>query len=308
MDTIRIVQRFHSLFYTPQFVALHLGVLEQEGLRVDLTTAASGAALSAMLLRGEADLGLSGPIRTLELAERGSGARLISLIEVNSRDGFFLLGHGPQPRFQWADLLGSRLILFAEAPTPWLCLQQVLRRYGIDRGGITLIADLPTDQAVAAFLRGEADYLEQGQPAVERLVYSGRAAIVASEGEAVGPVPFSAYLTTPEFAAARADLLHRFARAFYRAQRWLAQHSADEIAQLIAPSFPDVEPHIRTRAIARYLQHDTWAKAPLLREDGFRYLQDILIGGGFISRRYPYVEHVDVEFARAAMAEVGRET
>jgi NitT/TauT family transport system substrate-binding protein len=305
MDTIRLIQRFHSLFYTPQFVTLHLGVLEQEGLRVDLTTAASGAELSAKLLSGEVDLGLSGSIRTLELAEKGSPDRLISVLEVNSRDGFFLLGRGPQPRFQWADLVGSRLILFSEAPTPWLCLQQVLRNYGVDIGRIELIPDLPTAQAVEAFLRGEADYLEQGQPAVERLVQTGRASVVASEGEAVGPVPFSAYLTTPTFASTQADVLRRFARAFYRAQQWMAQHSAEDISQLIAPSFPDIEPDIRRRVVARYLRQDTWAKDPLLRQEGFDYLQDILIGGGFINKRYPYTEHVDVQFAQAAMQGTG---
>jgi NitT/TauT family transport system substrate-binding protein len=154
---------------------------------------------------------------------------------------------------------------------------------------------------VEAFRRGEADYLEQAQPAAEMLVNTGYASIVASEGEAVGVLPFSAYLTAPAFAADHADLLRRFARAFYRAQQWIAQHSAEEISQLIAPSFPDVEPALRTRAIARYLQQHTWATDPLLREEGFNYLQDILIGGGFLSQRYPYTEHVNAEFAQHAM-------
>jgi NitT/TauT family transport system substrate-binding protein len=305
MEILRIIQRFHALFYTPQFVTIHLGVLEQEGLRVEVNTAANGAELSAKLLRGEADLGLSGSIRTLELAEKDSRERLISILEVNSRDGFFVLGRGPQPRFQWADLVGSRFILFAEAPTPWLCLQQVLRNYGVDIGAIKLMTDLPTPQAVEAFRRGEADYLEQGQPAVEMLVHTGRASIVASEGEAVGALPFSAYLTTPAFAADHADLLRRFTRAFYRAQQWIARHPAEEIAQLIAPSFSDVEPALRTRAIARYLQQQTWATDPLLREEGFNYLQDILVGGGFLSQRYPYAEHVNPEFALYAMQDHG---
>jgi NitT/TauT family transport system substrate-binding protein len=301
METVRIVQRFHSLFYAPQFVTLHLGVLDQEGLRFEVTTAGSGAEVGNALLRGEADLGLGGPIRTLELAEQGRPDRLISVLEVNSRNGFFVLGRGPQPRFQWADLVGSRFILFSEAPTPWLCLQQVLRNYGVDLGAIKLITGLPTARAVEVFLRGEADYLEQGQPVVERLAQSGRASVVASEGEAVGPVPFSAYLTTPAYAAGHADVLRRFARAFYRAQQWITQHSAGELSQLIAPSFPDVEPETRTRALARYLRQGTWARDPLLREEGFNYLQDILVGGGFIGKRYPYAEHVNSEFAQAAM-------
>lgn len=301
MDTIRIVQRFHSLFYTPQFVALHLGVFEAEGLQIELSTATSGAELSAKVVSGEMDLGLSGPIRTLELADQGGPGRLISIFEVNSRDGFFVLGRGPQPRFQWADLVGSRFILFAEAPTPWLCLQHILRNYGVDPDTIQLIINLPTEEAVATFLRGEADYLEQGQPVVETLTSTGRASVVAAEGEAVGAVPFSAYLTTPNFVESHADLLTRFARAFCRAQQWLAQHPAEEISRLIAPSFPDLDPALRTRALARYLQQQTWAKDSLLRQEGFEYLQDILLGAGFISQRYPYHEHVNVEVAQAAM-------
>lgn len=295
MDTLRITQRFHSLFYTAQFVALHLGVFEQEGLRVEL---------SRKVLSGEADLGLSGPIRTLELAEHGSRDRLISVIEVNSRDGFFILGRGPQPKFQWADLVGSRFMVFAEAPTPWLCLQHALRNYGVDLGAIKLITNLPTGEAVAAFLRGEADYLEQCQPVVETLASTGRASVIASEGEAVGTLPFSAYLTTLAFAISREDVLRRFARAFYQAQQWLAQHPADEISSLIAPSFSDIEPAIRTRALARYVQQHTWARDPLLRQEGFEYLQDILRGAGFISKRYPYAEHVNVEFAQHALESI----
>jgi hypothetical protein len=52
MDTLRMVQRFHHLFYTPQFVVIHLGVLEQEGLRVELTTATNAAELNEKLLNG----------------------------------------------------------------------------------------------------------------------------------------------------------------------------------------------------------------------------------------------------------------
>ena len=117
----------------------------------------------------------------------------------------------------------------------------------------------------------------------------------------MGVLPFSAYLATPAYAAGHAEVLHRFTHAFYRAQQWITQHSAEEISQLIAPSFPEIEPEIRTRAVGRYLAQDTWARDPLLREEGFNYLQDILVGGGFISKHYPYAEHMNVEFAKTAM-------
>jgi len=302
MDTLRIIQRFHHLFYTPQFVVMHLGVLEQEGLRVELTTAKTAAELNDKLLDGAADLGLGGPIRTLEMAEHDNPRRLVSFIEVNSRNGFFLLAREPQPQFQWTDLVGRRLILFAEAPTPWLCLQHVLRRHNVDPKTIHVRQDLLTADAVAAFLRGDADYLEQSQPATETLLSSGQASLVAAEGEVTGALPFSAYLTTPAFMASHADVLHRFTRAVYRAQQWLAQHSAEELSTLIAPSFPDIEPALRTRILARYLRQQTWAHDPLLRQEGFEHLQDVLLGAGFTTQRYAYKDHVNSEFAEAAMA------
>jgi NitT/TauT family transport system substrate-binding protein len=238
------------------------------------------------------------------MAEHHNPGRLISFIEVTSRNGFFLLARVPQPQFQWGDLVGRRLILFAEAPTPWLCLQHVLRRHGIDPQTVQVQPHLVTADAVAAFVRGEADYLEQSQPVTETLISSGQAALVAAEGEAVGALPFSAYLTTPAFAASHAEVLHRFTRAFYRAQQWLAQHSPQELSALIAPSFPDIAPALRTRILERYLRQHTWALDPLLRQDGFEHLQDILIGAGFTTRRYAYSEHVNTEFAQAAMAQV----
>ena len=301
MDTLRIIQRFHHLFYTPLFVVVHLGVLEQEGIRVEISTANTAAELNDKLLNGGADVGLGGPIRTLEMAEHGNPGKLISFIEVNSRNGFFLLAREPQSQFQWPDLVGRRLILFAEAPTPWLCLQHVLRRRGVDPKTIHVRQDLWTADAVAAFLRGDADYLEQSQPATEALIVSGQASLVAAEGEATGALPFSAYLTTPTFMASHADVLRRFTRAVYRAQQWLARHSAEELSTLIAPSFPDIEPTLRTRILARYLRQQTWALDPLLRQEGFEHLQDILLGAGFMTRRYAYSAHVNTEFAQEVM-------
>jgi NitT/TauT family transport system substrate-binding protein len=277
-------------------------VLAEEGLTIDVTTATTATEPNDRLLAGTAEVALGGPIRTLELAEEKSPERLVSFIEVNSRCGFFLLAREPQPRFRWTDLIGRRLILFGEAPTPWLCLQHVLRSHGVDPLSIRVRRDLATAEAVAAFLRGEADYLEQSQPATENLISSGHATVVASEADAVGPVPFSAYLTTETFATSHAPVLVRFGRAVCRAQQWLAQHPAEDISALIAPSFRDIAPELRTRIVDRYLGLQTWARDPLLRQEGFERLQDILLGAGHIRRRYRYEDHVNVAIAKQAMA------
>jgi hypothetical protein len=80
MDTVRITPRFHSLFDTPHFVVMRLGILEQQGLRTEVSAVNSGGEVASALPKGEAGLDVSGSVRGLELAETGGCDRIISII------------------------------------------------------------------------------------------------------------------------------------------------------------------------------------------------------------------------------------
>jgi NitT/TauT family transport system substrate-binding protein len=110
-------------------------------------------------------------------------------------------------------------------------------------------------------------------------------------------------MTTPAFLAREPDTVRAFTRAVYRTQRWLAGQAAPAIARTIAPFFPEVAPAILEGAVARYHRQGTWAVDPLLRRAGYDYLEDILLTGGFISRRARYEDLVDTAIARQVMAE-----
>ena len=297
------MEPFHSLFYAPQFVALYRGCFADEGLDVTVRTAGGGKTTVAALLEGAAEISLGGVMRSLALAD-GDGRLLPHFAEVNSRNGFFLLSREPRPRFAWSDLDGREVIPFAEAPTPWQCMLTVLRRHGVDPARVRITRDLSVPEAVAAFRAGRGDFLEQGQPVTEQLLAEGAAFLAASMGEATGPVPFSSYMTTPAFLAGERPVVERFTRALYRAQRWMAETTGAEIASLIAPAFPDIDPVIRERVVDRYLRQGTWARDPLLRRPGYDYLQRILLDGGFITRPHAYADLIDTAVAEAAMAVV----
>ena len=55
--------------------------------------------------------------------------------------------------------------------------------------------------------------------------------------------------------------------------------------------------------MARYHGQGTWARDPLLRREGYDYLEEILLTGGLIGRRARYEDLVDTAAARAVMAE-----
>ena len=52
------------------------------------------------------------------------------------------------------------------------------------------------------------------------------------------------------------------------------------------------------RAVARYVAQRTWAPDPLVRRSGYDYLQEVLLNGGFITRRQPYEQLVDTRHRR----------
>ena len=297
---LRIVVAFHSIFYAPLPVAIRGGHFAAEGVEVDPETPALAAGTVDALLSGVADVSLSGVMRSFQLVDRG-GARLVHFAAVNDRNGFFLLSREPRPRFAWPDVVGRTIISFGGAPTPWLCMQAVLRRHGVDPARVTFRRDLSTPDAIAAFRAREGDFIEHGPPVIDELIADGTGHLVASMGEATGPVPFSSLMATPETLTKQRDVLIRFVRGLYRAQRWMAASTAREIAAVVEPVFGDIEPAVRTAAVERYLRQSTWATDPVLTRAGYETLQEILLSAGFIKKPHPFESLVDTEIARAAV-------
>src|SRR5436309_12778315 len=124
---LRVVEPFRSLFYAPQFVAIHGGHLATEGLEIALTTAAKGGGTVDALLNGNADLALGGLMRSFELLERG-GPRVVHFAAVNDRNGVFLRSGEPRPRFAWSARVGRTGTSFGGAPNRWLFVPAALTR------------------------------------------------------------------------------------------------------------------------------------------------------------------------------------
>jgi NitT/TauT family transport system substrate-binding protein len=297
---LRVVVAFHSIFYAPLPVAIRGGHFAAEGVEVDPETPALAAGTVDALQSGVADISLSGIMRSFQLVDQG-GARLVHFAAVNDRNGFFLLSREPRPRFAWPDVVGRTIISFGGAPTPWLCMQAVLRRHGVDPARVTFRRDLSTPDALAAFRAREGDFIEHGPPVIDQLIADGTGHLVASMGEATGPVPFSSLMATPETLTKQRDVLIRFVRGLYRAQRWMAASTAQEIAAVVAPVFADIDPAVRVAAIERYLRQSTWATDPVLTRAGYETLQEILLSAGFIKKPHPFESLIDTEIARAAV-------
>ena len=141
MTRIRLGVTFHSIFYAPFFVAQQRGLFAGEGLELDATMPGDGRVVLAGMERGTLDVGIGGVMRSMLGYDQGAGDLPIHFARINDRDGFFLLGHAET--FDWPDLIGRRLALFSEAPTPWYVLRAHLLDQGLDPDGVVVLPDLP---------------------------------------------------------------------------------------------------------------------------------------------------------------------
>ena len=297
------METFRSLFYTPIYVALSRGFLRQEHLEVEFSTCPPGYHGISALTGGIAEITQTGPMRSILAADAGEDDVPPHFIEINSRDGFFLLGREPQDRFQWTDLIGATLIPVGFSPMPKASLKYALKLRGVDLADVHLIDGLSLQDAIDTFRRGQADFIHLTQPSVEEMVQGSEGYLAAALGPVTGHISYSSFTATQRFLDSRTELVQRFTQGFYNAQKWLSASDASAVADTVAPFFPEVAPSAVLGAIERYKQQGIWATDPLLREDGYNTLQDILIEAGLARSRQPYERIVRTDFAEKAMAQ-----
>ena len=302
LKTITLHENFRALFYTPFYLSNALGAYRHEGL--DLRFVETGEPGQAILdvLEGRAELAWGGPMRLLHHHDRDPACQMMGFSEVVTRDPFTLVGRAPKPNFRFSDLRGIRLGSVSEVPTPWLCLQEDLRRAGLDPDALTRISDQTMAQNTADLRDGKLDVIQVFESYVEILVAEG-AGHIWHAAAARGPTSYTCFLTTRKVLQNEPETLLRVTRAMYRTQQWLHAHDDQEIACAVADYFPDLGLPALASAIARYKEAGIWGRNPLLPDVGFARLKIGLLSGGLIARDVPLESCVDNALAERIIAE-----
>ena len=296
---LRLMETFRSVFYTPIYVSLAGGFLENEGLDVSFETCPPRFShpLSA-LNHGAADITQSGIMRSIIASDWGAETVPKHVAKINSRDGFFVLGRAGQQDFQWEALRGARVIPVGFTPMPWASFQFALRRHGVAPEELQLLPGLSLEEAVAAFREGRADFIHVPEPAAEQLIADGVAQLAVALGPENGHLAYSSFAATNRFLAENPETVQRFVQGFARALQSLAAADAPDVGRAVAPFFPEMAPDLLGQAVARYKSQEQWPSHPALEEPEYDGLQEILMAAGLVKEKQPYEKVVSPEFAR----------
>jgi NitT/TauT family transport system substrate-binding protein len=301
---MRIVlqETLRAVFYAPFYAALALDAYGEEGVEVRLVSAPTPAQAAQGLADGSVDVGWGGPMRVMLTNEKDPACDLVCFGEVVTRDPFFLLGRTPAANFTLADLMGRRVATVSEVPTPWMCLQEDLRRAGLDPAKLDRVTGRSMPQSAALLRGGDIEVAQLFQPFVEELLEDGAGHIWYAAATR-GATSYTCLYARRSRLAERADACHRLVRALYRTLRWIHAATGAEIAAAIASYFPDVPRPRLANALARYQALGIWGKDPILPQLGYERLRAGLVSGGLIQRGAPYEAAVDNTLAERVIKE-----
>lgn len=296
--TITLCENFRALFYAPFYAAQAIGAYAAEGVEVALRVSPDPAATAAALRGGEVDVMWGGPLRVMLTHAADPASDIVCFCDGVARDPFFLVGRDPRPAFALSDLVGPRVAVVSEVPTPWLCLQHDLRRLGIDPQTVRQ-APAATMAANAAALRdGQVDVIQIFQPYVEELIAAGDGHIWYAAADR-GLTAYTTLVTRRATLAARPAEMAAMVRAMARVLRWVHATPAADISAAVAPYFPDVPDAIRTAAIGRYQALGIYARTPAVQRDGVTWLHAAMRAHGALQQDVRFEDCVDNTLADA---------
>ena len=104
MKTIKVAEVTHSIFYTPQYVAIHKNFFKNNGIDIELILTPGADKVTAAVLSGDVEIGFCGPEATIYVYQSGEKDYLKTFAGLTKKDGSFLVSREYLPNFTLEDL------------------------------------------------------------------------------------------------------------------------------------------------------------------------------------------------------------
>ena len=292
----------HSVFYAPQYAAIKLGFFEEEGLDVELLNGGGADKVMTAVLTGQSDIGLAGPEACIYVHNQGKEDAPVVFAQLTKRDGSFLMGRTDED-FTWESLRGKTVIGGRKGGVPEMTLEYVMKQNGvIPHVDAAVDTSVQFNMMAGAFSGGSGDYVALFEPTATEMEQGGKGYILCSIGQESGEIPYTAYFAAPSYLSAHEDVIRGFTNAVARGQRWVRDHSPEEIAEAIADQFPDTSVETLTAVARRYQEIDAWNDTPVMKQEALERLETVMESAGELERSQwvDFTKLVDNRFAEEA--------
>ena len=254
------------------------------------------------VLSNQVNIGFAGPEASIYVYNEGKEDYCQVFAQMTKKDGSFLVAREKNDNFKWQDLKGKTIIPGRKGGVPYMTLEYVLRKNGLDpKKDVVLDDSIKFDLMAGAFTSGTADYVTLFEPTASLTQNENKGYIVASVGEAAGEIPYTAYFAKKSYIENNKETIQKFTNAIYKGQKWVKENSSEDIAKAVQSFFPDTDITLLSKVIQNYKDIDAWKDTPVLKEESFNLLQDVMTSAGELQKKAPYDKIVNNEYANEAI-------
>ena len=303
---VKLNEVTRSIFYVPQYVAMELGYFKDENIDLELVTGEGSDKTMPSILSSQADIGLLGSSSVISVCEQGKEHCPMIFAQLTKKDGSFLVGR--EDDFEWSDLKGKEIIAGRKGGVPEMVFEYILKSKGLDIiNDLTLLNNIQFNLMGMAFSRGIGDYVLLFEPTCSTLVKEKGYHKLKSLGKECQNMVYTCYCASEEYIDRNPHVIFKFTRAIYRAQLWVKSHSADEIARLIIPYFIDLDYDLARECVKNYLESDVWSFTPMINQDEFDLIQDVMIQAGELGYKIDMKKLVNNDYSLEVIKEFSEE-
>jgi NitT/TauT family transport system substrate-binding protein len=296
---IKLAEVTRSIFYTPQYVALEKGFFADEGLDVELQTTWGGDKTMTALLSDNADVALVGSETSIYVYGQDSKDYAVNFAQLTQTDGTFLVAKDADPDFNWDKVRNSTFLGQRKGGMPQMVGEYVLKKHDINpHTDVNLLQNIDFANIPGAFVSGDSQYVQLFEPTASIFEKEGKGHIVASFGKESGHVPYTVFMTKQSYMDKNETEVKKFTKAIYKAQQWVQENDAEDIAKVIHPYFEDTAIDMIAASIDRYKSQDSFATDPILDEEEWNNLKDIMNEAGELPGDAPYKDLVNTKYAK----------
>jgi NitT/TauT family transport system substrate-binding protein len=285
MGTLNLMVYRHSAFYSPLIAGIAGGFFAAEGFEPTYTIMPPGKTVGEMLVSGAIHVSQTAVSGSWPYLEKGERPPFVSFAQINQRDGFQIASRNPVREFGWSKLTSGKF-MFAHGGQPQAMLAYALHKKGVSLDKTCGIDAGDPQRSMNAFRNGQGDWYHEQAPYPQQLQHEGTAEVVASVGQAIGPVAFSSLAAMPRWLSSPDAI--RFTRAYRKARAWVQTTPAATVAKTEQPFFADIAPDALVSAIRYYQELGCWDGEIEIDPRHYETALDVFAYSKLITKRHAF--------------------
>lgn len=297
-DRIVINEAARTLVYLPLYHAERMGYFEQEGVEVEIVTGGTATNAVAALIAGDADIAQADPMYAP--ISQSSGSDIVVVGQIVGRIGLWAVARpGTTRAFDATGLRGNRIITHPQPMTAYTYTRLLIEELGLGDDDVDIIQTKAGTELAAYRAERTADFVVGVEPAISILEGQG-ARVVYSWPSTLGERTFSGLMVRRATLSNRGEAIAAVLRAYQRSLDNIAQLDA-EVLRTAQNFFPNVEPDVLRRAVARLVQERVFPPSLEISQASWTSAARARQQVGDIRGDAPYERNVAAEFTRQAL-------